>query len=250
MAGHPAAGMTPEAVRLAFNLPPAAAVDRRVPKNAFMEQIAGAADRKQFDQMVERLDWLAALAPATIGVATATIGEVVVEEVQLFALTLRKEATRRLLQVVHQTVPYPLIMVSHWPGASASRISLWARHRSDPAVTLDLATGPETSAFLAALDLARLPRTDLGALYDGLIERAQALWASQLSGGPFRLPASVEDALARQQAIAAYLEAEAEWRRLKALAKGEKRLARAVELGEKASQAKAAMECAAEALRL
>lgn len=241
--------MTVEAVRLALNLPAAAAVDRWVPKNAFMEQIAGAADRKQFDLMVERLDWLAALAPATIGVATATVGEAVVEEVQLFALTLRKEATRRLLQVVHQTVPYPIVMVSHWPGGSAPRLSLWARHRSDPVIALDLTIKPETEAFLSALNLASLPHTDLAALYDGLIERAHALRASQLSGGLFRLPASAEEALARQQAISAYLDAEAEWRRLKALAKAEKRLARAVELGDKARQAKAAMSAAATALR-
>lgn len=241
--------MSVETVRAALNLPPAATVDRWVPKSTFMEQIAGPADRKQFDQAVERLDWLAALAPGTVGVATATMGEVAVEEVQLFTLTLRREPTRRLLQVVHQALPYPLVTVSHWPGAAAPRLSLWARYRPASLIAIDLADGPAAAGLIASLDLARLPRTDLAALYDGLVERAEALWASQLSGGPFRLAATAEAASARTQGIAAYLAAEAEWRRIKALAKREKRLAQAVELGDKARQAKAAMDAAAAALR-
>lgn len=242
--------MMPAAFRTALRLPSKAEVDRRVPKNAFMEQIKGQADRKAFDAAVERLDWLATLSPASVGVASANVDGSVVEEVQVFALVVRQEPVKRLLQVIHQALPYPLVMVTQWPGATAARLSLWPRYRADGDMLLiDLAASEATDAFAASIELARLPRADLALLYDGLVERAQALWSSRVAQAPFRLPTTAEEAAQRKAALAGYLVAEAEWRRLKAAARAEKRLARAVELGDKAARAKLAMDRAAEALR-
>lgn len=241
--------MTPDDFRQALALPAAADVDRRVPKNAFMEQIKGTTDRKQFDQIVERIDWLATLAPGTIGVSAAVVDGQAVEEVQLFAATFRREPTKRLLQVIHQTLPYPLILLCRWADQPHARLSLLPGYRPDDGIAIDLVLNERTEAFPASLDLSRLPRTDLAALYDGLVERAQALWASDITGANFRVPATGSDASTRKEALAAYLTAEAEWRKLKAQVRNEKRLAQAVELGDKARRAKLAMDEAAKGLR-
>lgn len=241
--------MSPDKFREALALPASADVDRRVPKNAFMEQIKGTTDRKQFDLMVERIDWLATLAPGTIGVAAATVDGHLVEEIQLFTATFRREPTKRLLQVIHQTLPYPLILLCRWPGQSHARLSLFARYRPDDGIAIDLSLDERTESFPASLNLSRLPRTDLAALYDGLFERAQALWACEITGASYRLPATASDAIARQAALTAYLAAEADWWKLKTAARREKRLAQAVELGDKARRAKVAMDEAAKGLR-
>lgn len=235
--------MTPSDFRKALHLPPSADVDRRVPKNAFLEQIKGTAVRKLFDTTVERLDWLATLSPASIGVATAGFDSGAVEELLLFTLSARNEPTQRLLQVIHQSLPYPLLLVTHWPHGAAARLSLLPRYRPSPALhTIDLVPCPATSAFGDAIALAALPSANLATLYDGIIERVQALLASQISASPFRLTANAEQAKQRASALEAFAKAEAEYRSLKAAATREKRLARAVELGAMTAKAKKSME--------
>lgn len=235
--------MTPSDFREALRLPQSANVDRRVPKNAFLEQIKGTGDRKLFDTTVERMDWLATLSPASIGVATASFDSGAVEELLLFTLSARKEPTQRLLQVIHQSMPYPLLLVTHWPHGAATRLSLLPRYAHSAAlITSDLVPCPTTSAFGDALALAGLPSTNLAVLYDGLIERVQALLASQISDSPFRLAANAEQAKQRTSALEAFAKAETEYRSLKAAAAKEKRLARAVELGAMTAKAKISME--------
>lgn len=235
--------MTPSDFREALRLPQSADVERRVPKNAFLEQIKGTADRKLFDTTVERLDWLATLSPASIGVATASVDSGVVEELLLFTLSARKEPTQRLLQVIHQSMPYPLLLVTQWPHGKAARLSLLPRYSPSPALlTADLVPCPATSAFGEAIALAGLPSTNLATLYDGFIERVQALLASQISDSPFRVAANAEQAKQRASALEAFAKAEAEYRSLKAAASREKRLARAVELGAMTARAKTSME--------
>lgn len=241
--------MTPSDFRAAMRLPASANVDRWVPKNAFMEQMKGVSDRKQFDLAVERLDWLATLSPGSVGVATATVGERQVEEVQLFALTARREPTQRLLQIIHQTLPYPLVLLTHWPDATAARLSLLPSYRPQAdLLRVDLLPGEAEVALGRSVALDGLPRADLAVLYDSLVERAQALWASQLSDGPFRLPANAAQAAERVAALDTYLQAEANYRALKSAAAKEKRLAQAVELGAKARAAKIALDAARLAL--
>jgi hypothetical protein len=235
--------MTPSDFREALRLPQSADVDRRVPKNAFLEQIKGAGDRRLFDTTVERLDWLATLSPVSIGVATASFDSGLVEELLLFTLSARKEPTQRLLQVIHQSMPYPLLLVTQWLHGKAARLSLLPRFTPSPALlTTDLVPCPATSAFADAIALAGLPSTNLAVLYDALIERVQALLASQISNSPFRVAANAEQAKQRASALEAFAKANTEYRSLKAAATREKRLARAVELGAMTAKAKASME--------
>lgn len=240
--------MTIAMIRDALHLPSKADVDRRIPKNAFMEQMKGATDRKAFDAVVERLDWCATLSPGSVGVSAWTSEDSSVHELQLLALTARKEPPPRLLHVIHSTIPHPVMLVSQWPDGGLA-VSWLARFQADRGLfTVNLPPSALPHAFLASLDLACLPRTDLAALYLGLIERGQALWAAQISGGAFRLPANADDAVQRVQALANYTEAEAHYRRIKSAAAREKRLAHAVELGNKARQAKIALDHAIKAL--
>lgn len=235
-------------IRDALHLPAKADVDRRIPKSAFMEQMKGATDRKTFDAIVERLDWCATLSPGSIGVSAWTSEDRSVNELQLLALTARKEPPQRLLHVIHATVPHPVMLVSQWPDGGLA-VSWLARFEAEAGLfAISVAHAAGRDAFLASLDLAHLPRTDLAALYRGLIERGQALWAAHISGGPFRLPANADEAAQRVQALANYIEAEAHYRRIKSAAAREKRLAHAVELGNKARLAKIALDHATKAL--
>lgn len=242
--------MNPDALVEAFNLPDKARVRRWIQKKALSEQVTGTQDRRLIEAGIERLDWLATLSPATIGVAAQSGEADVVSEIQLLALTARKEPSRRLLDVIHRAIPYPVVLASTWPGGAMPRLSLLARHHAIVlAFALDLDPTPASRAFLASLDLAGLPRTGLAALYDGIVERAEALWAARVSGGAFRLAQGVEEVERRSKAIDAYRIAEIFWRSKRSTAKIEKRLAHAVALGEEVRQAKAAMDVAAAALR-
>ncbi len=242
--------MSPDAVRAAMRLPPDADVDRRVPKNAFMEQIKGLADRKQFDAVVERMDWLATLSPGTVGVAAGQGDHAPIEEVQVMSLTARRDVPRRLLQVIHAALPYPLVLLTMSPSAEACVWSVLPGYRSaGQLVSIPMLPDPATSGFAASIDLARLPRADLGLLYDGLVERSQAVVAARLSGSGFRLPANADEAQARVAALADYAKADAAYRTIRSALSKEKRLAQAVELGEKARQAKHALDDATGRLR-
>lgn len=242
--------MNPDALVEAFNLPDKARVRRWIQKKALSEQVTGTQDRKLIEARIERLDWLATLSPATIGVAAQSCEADVVSEIQLLALSVRKEPSRRLLDVIHRAIPYPVVLTSTWPGGAMPRLSLMARHHlMVSSFALDLDHSPACLAFLASLDLALLPRSGLAALYDGVAERAEALWAARICGGAFRLAQGGDEAQQRSTAIEAYRIAETLWRSKRSTAKAEKRLARAVALGEEVRQAKAAMEVAAAALR-
>ena len=241
--------MTPLDFREALALPASANVDRRVPKRAFIEQIKGVADRKAFDTLVDRLDWQASLSPGSIGVMAASDADKAVEEIQLFTLATRREPTQRLAQVIHQALPYPLVLISHWPHAAAIRLSLLPIHHTEPKLlSVGLQPGAALEAFLQSLALSQLPRSDLAALYDGLVERALALLAAQVSGGAYRLPANADDAASRRQALADYMTTDAAYRSIKSAAEREKRLAQGVELGTRARSAKLALDAARRAL--
>lgn len=236
--------VTPQQVRDALALPPGGAAARRLPKDVLAQHgAANAADRKAIDKAIERLDWWATLSPATIGVAAGLDEERPVPAVQVLALVAREQPTQRLLMMVHRAIPVPVILLTALPGAAGTRLSLAPLRRAERVgdkmvverlvVAPDLAeaNAPEDKAFLASLALPQLPQANLAALYEGLIERAEALEVARLTAGKFRL---VDDPQSRRALLAGYSEAEAEWLAVRAIAKREKALGQQVALGNRA----------------
>jgi hypothetical protein len=234
--------MTIEELVAAFDLPPASKVARRIPKTILAERGASSAsDRKLIDRSVDRLDWVATLSPSTVGIAASDDPDRPAPEVQVLALTAKLEPVQRLFELVHRSIPYPTVLVAQAPQGKP-KLSLAplrpAERVSGQLVIECLVLSPPVEAgdrsFLGSLSFEALPRTDLGGLYSGLMERVEALAASRLSGSDFRPPKDATEAEFRRDALGAYAAKEAEWVSAKAAARKEKRLAEQVRLAEQA----------------
>lgn len=225
----------------ALALPGAASRPTRIPKTVLNERGAtSAADRKLIDAVIDRLDWLATLSPASIGVAASDDAERPVAAIQLLALQVRAEPTQRLLTIIHRAIPLPVILLTSF--GEIARMSLAPLRRAeriaDAMVVERLITSPPLGpklddagqAFLASLPVSRLPQTDLGALYEALIWRVEALTAARLANAAYRLPAHAEEAVARRLRLADHAAASAEYAKAGAAARAEKSLSKQVSL--------------------
>lgn len=250
--------ITPADVRSALALPPTQAPARRLPKDVLAQHgAANAADRKLIDSAIERLDWWATLSPATIGVSPGTDTERPVPAIQLLALTARGEPTQRLLTLIHRAIPVPVILLTALPGDAGTRITLGPLRRAervaDQMVVERLVAVPDIASpdeetvaeFLSSLSIAALPRTTLAAIYDALIERAEALRVSRIVDAPYLLPQDATAAGVRREALARYAAVESDWLAARAVARREKRLAEQVVLGNRARALKDRMQAIA-----
>jgi hypothetical protein len=221
----------------AMALPSASRVDRRIPKTVLSEHGAStAAQRKLIDGTVERLDWLATLSPATVGIAAGTDEERPVPEVQLLMLAARAEPTQTLLTIILLTrLPSGGVRVSLAPLRSAERLhERMVVERLVVAPDLTAPLDAPAEAFVASLYVGGLPQADLGAVYEGLVQRVEALTAARLSGTGFRLSGDAAAAAARRDDLARHSQLETAWIAARASARKEKRLAHQVALAEQA----------------
>jgi hypothetical protein len=228
----------------AFRLPAHAQVGQRIPKKLLVEQGAPtAADKRLINDTVDELWWHATLKPGTVGVpafiapqAPATSASAItngsgtaapgasgadaasadatdVIELALVSAHLRpptREAqARRLMQLIHRAIPYPVLLVAQAPAgtvlslahkrASLGEAGKWVvadaadTHAFDPAQP----TAAEAQ-FLASLALDQLPRSalaDLRALYQAVVDRVTALAVAQVTG-QYKAPGAAADASA------------------------------------------------------
>ena len=103
--------MTGEDVITALDLPADARVERRVPKTLLVEHGAPtAADKRRINDGIERIQWVAALKPATVGVAAYRDEAREYLEIAVLRLILRAGAKAdRLAELLHRAVPYPVL---------------------------------------------------------------------------------------------------------------------------------------------
>ena len=208
--------MTPFDPFEALALPTNALVDRRVPKTLLIENGAFAAgDRRRIREGIEELRWLAALKPATVGIAEFRDAEREYLEIAVLKLELRPAArSERLVELIHRAVPYPVVLIA-WcdgtPGLSLAhkRHSLGESDKIvvDSEIVSTRANGDcpgePLAAFHDALALAKQPRGTLRDLYQGWIATVQALQAATITGD-FRLPPTVDAASNREAALREY----------------------------------------------
>ena len=229
----------------ALALPGSALVDRRVPKSMLAENGAPTpGDKRRIRDGIEEIRWLAVLKPTTIGVAEYRDEAREYLEIAILQVTLRGGARAgRIIELVHRAVPYPVLLFA-WKGETPD-ISLahkrWSLGEAGKTVVdgdiiaAELGEGfpiELSAAFYDSLSLSHQPRTTLYGVYQGWIDRLQALKAASITGD-FSVPTSPVVAADRSTALREYLRLDALIKDLRAAASKEKQLARLVDMNVK-----------------
>jgi hypothetical protein len=238
--------MTAASVIAALCLPADARVDQRVPKKLLVENGAPtAADKRQINDGIEELLWLAALKPATIGVPVFRDDAREYLEIAVLSLTLRAGAkAARLTELVHRAIPYPVFLIQSLPSGVALSVAhlRWSQGQSGQtvldgsllAVTVDSDT-PATNEFLSSLNVTSQPRQNLRAFYQGWIERFEAFAAARITGS-FTPATDAGAAERRRTALAEHERLIREIANLRSRAEKESQLSRRVDLNLQVKQ--------------
>ena len=226
----------------ALAIPPDARVDQRVPKKLLLEQGApAAADKRQIQDGIEEMLWVAALKPTNIAVPTFRDEVREYLEIAVLTATLRSAAKpTRLIELIHRAIPYPLVLVAahgdtvslslahkRWSQGETGKVVIEDVHRTAP-FRPDTPTAEE-APFLASLAVSSLPTRDLFALYQGWLDRVAALEAAQITG-TFATPDSADRASALRDGLDTYARLQRNLAVLRAQAEKEKQLNRRVQL--------------------
>ena len=234
--------MTPFDPFVALELPSDALIDRRVPKTLLIENSAfAAADRRRIREGVEELRWLAALKPATVGVAKYRDAEREYLEIAVLRLDLRPAARgERLIELVHRAIPYPVLLIAWREGTPELSLAHKRRSLGDAGRTVvdgkivaaridgDCPVKPVV-AFRDALAVAREPQNTLHALYQGWIDNVQALRVAMVTG-TFSLPATAAAGADRERALRQWRHLDARISEIHAAAGKENQMARRIKM--------------------
>jgi hypothetical protein len=243
--------MTADDVIAALDLPPTARVDRRVPKSLLLEHGAPtAADKRNINEGIEQILWVASLKPTTIGVAAHRDETREYLEIAVLRMALRAAARlARLMELLHRAIPYPVIAIS----ALGDRVNLSVAHKrwsqgeagkivlDDEVISVDCpgTREPQATAFQAALALNRQPRDSIFALYQGWMDTLLALESARLTH-TFEVPVAEERRAARREALRECSRLKDEIARLRAAAAKEKQIPKQVDLNLELKRAEAA----------
>lgn len=234
--------MSLSAVVEALALPPDSRIDKRVPKKMLVEQGAPtAADKKQIQEGIEELLWIAALKPNNIGVPEYKDSEREYMEIAVLTVALRPAAKiTRLIELVHRAVPYPVALIAELSGAvtfsaahkrfsqaEGGRMVVDELRKTNP-FRMDALT-QEEAAFVESIALSRLPSQDMFALYQGWLDRVAALEAASITGD-FAPPETTERAGALRGGLESHSRIQRELATLRAQAAKEKQINRRVDL--------------------
>lgn len=244
--------MNSEALLAAFDLPADSRVDQRVPKKLLLENGAQTpTDKRQINEGIEELIWLATLKPTTIGVSAYQDESREYLEIVILCLRLRDGAKKtRLVELVHRAVPYPVLLLTE----QNSQIDLsvvhkrWAQNEAGKTVldgevfSVDFEEGRDKehrSAFLATLALGRQSTTSLYGLYQGWFDALLALCSARITG-ELRPANDSQHAVVRYQSLCEYNRLETAIKQLRAITAKEKQIARQVELNLEVKRMEAA----------
>ena len=240
----------------ALDLPATARVDKRVPKSLLLEHGAPTpADKRQINEGIEQLVWVAAIKPTTIGVAEYRDELREVLEIAVLQLTLRATAkVSRLIELVHRAVPYPVLLIAQqgstvglsaapkrWSQAEAGKTVL-----EGDVVTVEwdaVQNNQRWPGFCDALALGQQPPINLQALYQGWIDTLLALKAAHVTG-VFAVPTNAGQAEQRREALQESARLDKEIARLRANAAKEKQMSRRVDLNLELKRLEAALATA------
>ena len=239
----------------ALGLPEPTRVNQRVPKKLLGEHgAATAGDKRQIQEGVDEITWLAALKPHVIGVPAFQDAQRQYPELAVLCMALKPSASDgtkprskpdRLAELVHRAVPYPvLLIITSDEGLSVSLAHLRGSQNDADKTVLDgemLSVIVPTiahddgdahvldKAFRAALALAHQPQSDLYALYQGWMDTVDALNIARETGA-FQPSLSRKQATVRHAALLQCRQLRDSMAQLRTLAEKERQLARQVAL--------------------
>ena len=226
----------------ALALPPDARVNQRVPKKLLLEQGATtAADKRQIQEGLEELFWVAALKPTNIAVPKFQDDVRAYLEIAVLTAILRSGAkSARLIELIHRAIPYPVVLIAvlgdavslslahkRWSQGKTGEIVIEEVNRTNP-IRPDALTSEEAQ-FLASLAVSSLPNRDLLALYQGWLDRIAALEAARITG-TFAPLVSPNRAAALRHDLDVHAQLQHDLVALRARAAKEKQINRRVEL--------------------
>lgn len=247
--------MTVDDLIHALDLPASSRLNQRVPKKLLAEQdVVTPADRRQIQDGVDEVFWLAALKPHLVGVPAYEDEHRQYLELAVLHLTLKPGIQPgRLVELLHRAVPYPvLLFTSSDTGLGISLAHLRAsQSEADKtvldgellSVTLPLnePAGVPLEAFRASLALAHQPQADMHALYQGWLDTVSALDIARETGS-FHPSLTREQAVERRRALQQCRELKATLTELRVRAQKERQLARQVALNLEIKQLLARIE--------
>jgi hypothetical protein len=229
----------------ALGLPESTHLNQRVPKKLLVDHgAATSTDKRQIQDGVDEIVWLAALKPNLIGVPAFEDEQRHYVELAVVSMVL-KVGTKpgRLVELLHRAIPYPvLLFTTSDAGLSFSLAHLrTSQNEADKtvldgplltvAVPADVAGGASFDTFRTALALARQPQTDLHALYQGWLDTVDALDIARETGN-FQPSLTRAQAAERHQALLQCRELQSRLQLLRAQAEKECQLARQVALNQ------------------
>jgi hypothetical protein len=199
-----------------------------------------AADKRQIQDGIEEIIWVAALKPTNIGVPA--FEDVVRQYLEIAVLTVElRSAARppRLIELIHRAIPYPLILATGQDGAVSLSLAhkRWSQGEAGKVVVEDVrlvalcldAPSNQEDAFLTSLAVSRLPSQNLFTLYDGILAQFSALEASRITG-TFAQPNTAEDASALREGLDRRARFQRDIDLLRAKAAKEKQINRRIEM--------------------
>lgn len=231
----------------ALALPVNTLVNQRIPKKILVEQGAPTAtDKRQIQDGIEDLQWVAALKPSNLGVPVFQNTERSYIEIAVLTATFRHQAkVSRLTELIHRAVPYPVLLVSSYQDGAKVEIAVSAAHKrfaqndvnkfvvneilNSNQISFDTVTPNSTQDFLASLAISNLPTRNLFLFYQGWINSIVALAAANITGR-FTLPKSIEHVNQMQQSISNQSKILDELSALRKQSVKEKQIQRLVEL--------------------
>ena len=234
----------------ALALPNDAKGEQRIPKKLLVEQGAPTAtDKRQIQDGIEELQWVAALKPTNIGVPVFRDSDREYLEVAVLTAAFRQNAkVARLTDLIHRAIPYPVLLVSSFLDENTARIAVSVAHKrfaqneagkfvvdgvltTNP-IALDVLPSETAQAFLGSLALSKLPARDLFAFYQGWVDAIVGHAAASITG-LFVLPETPERTRQMRESIAKHSQMLDELSALRTQAAKEKQMNRLVELNIK-----------------
>jgi len=231
--------MTVEKVIEALDIPQGARVDQRIAKKLLTENAAvTAADKKQINEGIEELIWIAALKPNTIGVPEYRDESREVLEIAVLHLILREcVKVTRVVELIHRAIPYPIFLIATiGDGITLSfATKRWSQNEGGKTVldeeplSVEIANDTRQEPFLAALSLRSQHRGHLYDLYLFWKVQFEAYQTSTFTGS-FNPTLTAEVAGKRNTALIAATRIQQELVALKAQAGRETQMNRRVQL--------------------
>jgi hypothetical protein len=230
----------------ALAIPADARVDQRVPKKTLAEMSkTTASDRRQILDGIEEIHWIAALKPSNVGVPEFRDDVREYLEIAVLSVMLRPNArASRLIELIHRAIPYPVALIATQESTLGFSLGHKRQAQNEAALAIvdgdivavaELGNHPADGqrevdrAFLTSLELAQQPRSNLMTVYQGWIDRAEALLAARLTGR-FAPPESAETAEMRRKALKEHDRIAREMVSLRAQAERETQINHRVEL--------------------